>query len=211
MEAGDERTASIASEIGEQERTMSIRLAHSFDSAVEVAIARTDPDQIETLLNRHLADVHAIEAQAIRILEAAPSSVDDEVLAVFLREHLEQTREHQRRVTERLGARGARPSRIRDAAHRAAGLNPFGFFGAEPQPDSTTRIAGFAYAFEHLEVAAYELLKRFALEVGDRETVRMAETTISEEWESAAEIATTWDRTMHADATRGPAEAAGLG
>jgi ferritin-like metal-binding protein YciE len=199
MEAGDERTASVASEIGEQERSMSIRLAQSFDAAVEASVRRSGPGELEGLLKRHLVDLYAIESQAIRILEAAPSSVDDEILALFLREHLEQTREHQRRVSERLGAHGGRPARIRDSVRRAAGLNAHGFFGAEPESDSTTRVAGFAYAFEHLEVAFYELLKRVALEVGDRETVRMAEATIAEEWEAAADIATTWDRTMHTD------------
>ena len=38
-------------------------------------------------------------------------------------------------------------------------------FGA--QPDTPAKLAGFAYAFEHLEIGAYELLRRVAQRAGD--------------------------------------------
>jgi ferritin-like metal-binding protein YciE len=52
---------------------------------------------------------------------------------------------------------------------RIGGLNIGAFLGA--QPDTPAKLAGFAFAFEHLEIAAYELLSRVAQRAGETETV----------------------------------------
>ena len=52
---------------------------------------------------------------------------------------------------------------------RVGGLNLGAFFGG--QPDTPAKLAGFAFAFEHLEIAAYEQLMRVARRAGDEETV----------------------------------------
>ena len=75
---------------------------------------------------------------------------------------------------------------------KAGGLNLSAFFGA--QPDSTTKLAGFAFAFEHLEVAAYELLQRVAARAGDEEVVATAEEILAEERRAAERVAESWDR-----------------
>jgi len=41
---------------------------------------------------------------------------------------------------------------------RIGGVNLGAFFGA--QPDTPSKLAGFAFGFEHLEIAAYEQLLR---------------------------------------------------
>jgi ferritin-like metal-binding protein YciE len=196
-EAGDEETAAVAGDIGEDERDMALRLADSFDAAVEASLEGIGRDELDRHLNHYLADAHALESQAIRLLSKAAPAVEDEVLATFLSEHLEQTREHQRLVAERLEARDAKPSKLKDAALGAGGLNLSGFFGA--QPDTTAKVAGFAYAFEHLEIAAYELLKRVAVAAGDPETEQLAERILVQEQTAASDIATTWDRAMQAE------------
>lgn len=48
--------------------------------------------------------------------------------------------------------------------------------------------AGFAFTFEHLEIGAYELLKRVARRAGDSETAEVAEKIIGEEREAAERI-----------------------
>ena len=53
---------------------------------------------------------------------------------------------------------GAEPSRFQDLAMRGQAINFGAFFQA--QPDTTAKLAGFAFAFEHLEIAAYEQLRR---------------------------------------------------
>lgn len=57
-------------------------------------------------------DAHAIESQAIQLLEAGPGIAGFERLADVFRDHLEETREQQRLVDERLRAHEARPSRF---------------------------------------------------------------------------------------------------
>jgi ferritin-like metal-binding protein YciE/nucleoside-diphosphate-sugar epimerase len=190
--AGDEETAAAAREIGAEERQMADRLADSFDIAVEASLAEVDPADLGEQVVRYLTDAHAIEQQAVRLLESAPELVDDPELAQVFAEHLEETLEQRRRIEERLEARGASPSAVKDAALRAGGLNVGAFFGA--QPDTTIKLAGFAYAFEHLEIGAYELLKRVAERAGDHETVELAERTLAEERLAAERIAATWDR-----------------
>ena len=55
---------------------------------------------------------------------------------------------------ERLHARDARPSRFQNTALRLGAVNLGVFFAA--QPDTPVKLGGFAFAFEHLEIAAYE-------------------------------------------------------
>ena len=64
-------------------------------------------------------------------------------------------------------------------------LNWGAFFGA--QPDTPAKLAGFSYAFEHLEIAAYELLSRVARRAGDAETEATAGSILQQE-RAAAEL-----------------------
>ncbi len=190
--AGDEETAAVARRIGDEERRMAGRLAECFDVAVDASLADVGPGDLGEQLIKYLTDAHAIEQQAVQLLESGPGLVDDEALARLFREHLEETRVQVRRLEERLHAQGASPSLVKDAALRAGALNLGGFFGV--QPDTTTKLAGFAYAFEHLEIGAYELLKRVAERAGDEKTAEAAELTLAEERAAAGRIAATWDR-----------------
>ena len=182
----------MASDIAAEERRMAERLERSFDAAVEVSLAAVDPDQLDSALLAYLRDVHALEGQAVKLLEAGAERVEDEQLEVAFRDHLAETRGHLARVEGLLEERGASPSLIKDTVLKAGGLNLSGFFGA--QPDSTTKLAGFAYAFEHLEVAAYELLQRVAARAGDEGVVAAAEEILAEERAAAERVAATWDR-----------------
>jgi ferritin-like metal-binding protein YciE/nucleoside-diphosphate-sugar epimerase len=190
--AGDEETARMAGAIAAEEATMAGRLAHSFDAAVDASLVAADGEELDAALLAYLRDAHALEGQATELLEAGAERVDDEQLEAAFREHLEQTREHRRKVAALLKARGAGPSSLKDAALKAGGLNLSAFLGA--QPDSTTKLAGFAFAFEQLEVAAYELLKRVAERAGDREVAAAAEEILAEERRAAERVASTWDR-----------------
>jgi ferritin-like metal-binding protein YciE len=192
--AGDGETARVAAEIAVEERSMAERLESAFDAAAEASLRDVAPDDLGEQLDKYLADAHAIEQQALQVLEAGPGLIDDDGLAALFRQHLEETRGHEEQVARRLEQRGADPSKLKDLALRAGGINIGGFFGA--QPDTTAKLAGFAFAFEHLEIAAYELLSRVATKAGDEETARMAQEILAEERAAAENIASTWDRTM---------------
>jgi ferritin-like metal-binding protein YciE/nucleoside-diphosphate-sugar epimerase len=190
--AGDEETARMAADIAAEESRMAERLEQSFDTAVEVSVGAVDSEQLDSLLLAYLRDVHALEGQAAKLLEAGAERVDDEHLEAAFRDHLVETRGHLARVEGLLEERGARPSLVKDTLLKAGGLNLSAFFAA--QPDSTTKLAGFAFAFEHLEIAAYELLQRVAARAGDEGVVAAAEEILAEERHAAERVAESWDR-----------------
>ncbi len=190
--AGDEETARMATGIAAEEGRMAERLEQSFDTAVEAALAAVDADQLDSTLLAYLRDVHALEGQAEKLLQAGAERVDDEHLEMVFRNHLEETRRQRKRIEGLLDERGGKPSLAKDAVLKAGGLNLSAFFGA--QPDSTTKLAGFAFAFEHLEIAAYELLRRVAARAGDEGVVATTEEILIEERRAAARVAESWDR-----------------
>jgi ferritin-like metal-binding protein YciE len=196
-QAGDQETAEVARRILDQEQAMKGRIFDHFDATVEASLREKNADDIEEELVKYLADAHAIEAQAIQMLEAAPKIVGDvPELEKLFRDHLDETRAQQEIIKARLDAHDASPSKLQDAAMRLGALNFGGFFKA--QPDTPAKLAGFNYAFEHLEIAGYEELKRVAARAGDEETVRVAERIEGEERAAANSIAANWDIALRA-------------
>jgi ferritin-like metal-binding protein YciE len=184
--AGDTETVELARSIREQESAMARRLEEAFDRATEASLRAVGASDRAEQLNKYLADAHAIEAQAIQLLQLGPRIAGESGLAEILRRHLDETHSHQEAVRERLRLRGGRPSRFKDFALRGGGVNIGGFFGA--QPDTPAKLAGFAFAFEHLEIAAYEQLRRVAERAGDTETAAVAERIVGEERAAAESI-----------------------
>jgi ferritin-like metal-binding protein YciE len=193
-EAGDEETAAMAEAIADEEREMAGRIAAGWDEAVEQALAEVDPDDLGDQVNTYLADVHALEGQSKELLEKSKEMDVPEVLAAALAHHLQETEGHLQKIERRLDDRGATPSAIKDAMLRLGALNWGVFFAA--QPDTPAKLAGFAYAVENLEVAAYELLLRVARRAGDQETVTLAEEILAEEKTAAKTVADQWPVSM---------------
>ena len=184
--AGDSETAEVARSIREQEAAMAERLAAGFDRAVDASLREVAPDDLGRQLGKYLADAFAIESQALQLLEQAQAIAGEGDLRKVFSDHLEETRSHQAAVRTRIEARGERPSRFKSALLRIGGVNLGAFFGA--QPDTPAKLAGFAFAFEHLEIAAYEQLLRVARRAGDDETARIAERIAGEERAAAAAV-----------------------
>ncbi len=192
--AGDGETAMTARMIHAEEQAMADRLAGLFDRAAEASLDGLRGADLETQLNKYLADAHAIEQQAIQLLRKAPQLVEAEELQSAFEHHLEETERHSALIAARLGARNGNPSALKDAALRLGALNLGTFFKA--QPDTPAKLAGFAYAFEHLEVAAYELLRRVAARAEDEETVAAAMTILLEERAAAASVHEQFDAAL---------------
>jgi ferritin-like metal-binding protein YciE len=204
--ANDEPVIELARVVGAQEQAMAERLAGCFDEAVDISLAQKD-DPMEEQLASYLTDARAIEAQAAQLLETGPRIVDVPALADAFRDHLAETREHQRLLEDRLHARDEQPSRFQSTALRLGAVNLGAFFGA--QPDTPVKLAGFAYAFEHLEIAAYELLRRVADRAEDAETAAVAERILADERRAAERVAATWDAAV--DVVLGDLVAGGAG
>jgi ferritin-like metal-binding protein YciE len=165
--AGDEETARVAREIRDDEDAMASRIAGLWDAAV--AASGSGPDDVDA----YLADAHALENQAIELLQRSEPPLDE-----LFAEHLEESREH-RRLIESLGGE---PTRLKDAAMKLGGLNWAGFFKA--QPDTPAKLAAFAYAFEHLEIGGYEQLRR----LGDARAAAIADRILPDERRAAEKL-----------------------
>jgi ferritin-like metal-binding protein YciE len=194
--AGDPETAMTARMIHAEEQAMAERLAGFFDLAADASLRELAPEDLGGQLNKYLADAHAIERQAMQLLAKAPKLASAEGLASVFEQHRVQTERHSELIEQRLEARGAGPSGLKDAALRLGGLN-LGMF-LKAQADTPAKLAGFAYAFEHLEVAAYELLRRVAERAQDEETASVASAILLEERAAAAEVHEQFDAALHA-------------
>jgi ferritin-like metal-binding protein YciE len=194
--AGDQETAELARGIRDEEQRMADRLAASFDAAAEASLRELSPDDLEKQLVKYLADAHAIEAQATQLLERGPKIAGEPELERLYAEHLEETHTHSRLIEKRLEAHGGSPSKLKDAAMRLGALNWGTFFQA--QPDTPGKLAAFTFAFEHLEIGGYELLKRVASRAGDEATVQVVDRILTEERGAAEKIAAAFDRAVDA-------------
>jgi ferritin-like metal-binding protein YciE len=196
VRGADTPVRELATRIGEQERAMADRVGERWDRAVEASLREKGADDPGEELVKYLRDAHALEAQALQLLETGPKLAELDALADVFGEHLEETREHQRLVDERLDEIGSRPGRLEAAAMRAGALNLGAFFKA--QPDTPVKLAGFAYAFEALEAGAYELLLRTAHRADDERTAAVAERILRQERAAAEKVAGTWDAAVDA-------------
>ncbi|HVD86261.1 MAG TPA: DUF892 family protein, partial [Solirubrobacterales bacterium] len=147
----------------------------------------------ETQLVKYLTDVHSIEEQALVQMRRAPDLVEGALAAAFQR-HLGETETQERRVRERLEAHGASPSTVKDVAGKAGGFGMVLF--ARSQPDTPGKLTMHAYSYEHMEVAAYELLGVAARDAGDAETAAMAEAIAAEEREMAGRLEALYDEAV---------------
>jgi ferritin-like metal-binding protein YciE len=194
--AGEPLVARAADEIAAEERAMIERLEQGFDRAVEASLREVGDDDLDERLRKYLADAHAIEEQAVALLERGPKLAGSDRLATIYAEHLDETRDHAEAVEARLQALGGDPSSLKDAALRLGALNWGAFFQAHP--DTAGKLAAFARAFEHLEIGGYEQLRRVAERAGDRETAQLAQRILAEEREAADRIAGAFDEAITA-------------
>jgi ferritin-like metal-binding protein YciE len=194
--AGDEATADVARRIRGEEDAMSRRIADNWEGAVAASLEAKGDDDLDTRLNKYLADAHAIEAQAIQLLQRGPKIAGATSLAAAFEEHLKETHRHQDLVEARLNARGGSTNALKDAAMRLGALNWGGFFQAHP--DTPAKLAAFAYAFEHLEIGAYEQLARVAQRAGDGETAVAAQGILAEERAAAEKVYGTFAEALDA-------------
>src|SRR3954453_9789757 len=146
---------------------------------------------IEKQLTKFLTDVHSIEVQASAQMERAPDIAADDGLSADFRQHLDETREHERLVREELERRGEDTNSLKDIAGRVGGWAMVAF--AKLNPDTPGKLTAHAYSYEHMELAAYELLGRVAHRAGEQPAVDLARTIGSEELAMAERLQDCFD------------------
>jgi ferritin-like metal-binding protein YciE len=189
--AGDHETAVVAHRIRGEEAAMAGRLEALFERTVAASLvdgARSDPAE---RLRTYLVDAHALEQQAVALLEKAIAIGGHPRLSDAYKEHLEETHGHRETLERLLEERDGSPSRLKDTALRLGALNLGVFF--KSQADAPGKLAAFAYAFEHLEIGGYEQLRQVAQAAGDGEAVAAAERILAEEHDAAETLLARFD------------------
>ena len=141
-------------------------------------------ETIAEQLVKYLTDVHSTEVNALAQLKTGVESAEEPQLVAAFREHLAETEEQERLIGERLSAHDASPSTLKDLAQKGGAMATGAL--AKSMPDTAGKLAIQAYAFEHLEIASYRMLREVAQQAGDQETVQVAEHILAQE-EAAAE------------------------
>jgi ferritin-like metal-binding protein YciE len=186
--AGEAEVGQAARDIRDEERRMMKRIEGLFDATVEASLRDRGEDDIRDLLRTYLADAHAIEAQSLQLLQSGEGMMDGApTLARLFDEHLAESRAQQELIEERLDALDGSRSLLKDTAMRIGALEWGTFFLGHP--DTPGKLAGFAYAFEHLEIGGYEQLKRVARRAGDDVTVGVVEQILAQERATADKLA----------------------
>jgi ferritin-like metal-binding protein YciE len=149
-------------------------------------------EKLEQQLVKELSNAHALEKQAIQLLDKGAQMIKDEEIGRIFRAHRLQTEEHERQVSACLESHGASPSKVKDVAMQAGALG----IGAAAlaMPDTALRLAKVAYAFENLEIATYGIIRRLAERAGDAETVAVAQRILEQEQAAAELVHGTFDR-----------------
>lgn len=191
-QAEDTSTVETARHIQKEERRMKNRLATFFDKAAAESLRITKTQDIGRQLKAYLSDAHALEAQSVQLLVDAAKHETDPVLRENYQNHLGESREQRDLIEGRIQELGGTTSVIKDAGLGLGALSWGAFFKA--QPDTPGKLAAFAYAVEHLEIAGYEQLKYVAARADDPATVTLAESILRQERAAAGQIGQTLGR-----------------
>jgi len=194
--AGDHETAVVAHRIRGEEAAMATRLEGTFARTAAASLDASARDDPAERLTTDLADAHALEQQGVTLLERAVALGGDPQLEDAYCGHLDETHDHLAVVEELLNRRDAERSRLKDAALRLGARNVGAFLHA--QADTPGKLAGFVYAFEHVEIGGYEQLWHVAAAADDAEAAAAAERILGDERAAAETLLALFDVAVHA-------------
>jgi ferritin-like metal-binding protein YciE len=144
-------------------------------------------------LTSWLRDAHAMEGQAIELLEAQIKRLESYPEALpRLREHLHETRQQQSEVEQCLHRLGTDTSTLKDSAMKFS-ANVQGMLHAMAGDEVLKHGLG-SYAFENFEAGCYESLMVAAETVGEPDIARTCQRIMEQELDMAAWV---WDQLPH--------------
>ncbi len=142
-------------------------------------------------LVKHIDEAYAMEQNVLRMLDGMIETTDDPEIKRELEQHKRETEQHAERLERRLSAYDESPSTVRQGV---------GVLGAlmksvvdMVRQEKAGRNARDAFATEHLEIASYELLERYARTAGDEDTAEVARQNRADEERMARKISANWD------------------
>jgi ferritin-like metal-binding protein YciE len=137
----------------------------------------------QTKVVQYLGEAHASENALVRVLQSQIAVTPRGSYRTALEQHLRQTSEHARRVSERrreLGHGGNPATAVVGVVENivgqalALGKTPFDLLRGSGGEEKVLKNAKDACASEALEIATYTAIERLAKAVGDDETARLA-------------------------------------
>lgn len=192
IRAGDDATAVIAREIGQQERETRDVLDTHWNQSVHIDVDRRagqskgmSRNQVtEAMLIDHLRDIHALERNAVLMLGTVLGTVHDELARDRVRDHQNATVRHGDEVARRLKELGSGPStrKVAQGLAFAAVKGPINFIRRERAAKDLRDM----FVVEAMESVAYEQLAALADLLGDDRTLRIARDHLAEERSMAA-------------------------
>ena len=139
----------------------------------------------------YLQDAHAMEEKSLQTLQAAVAVAGDPQLESLYQGHIMETQRHLELLKHRLETYDSSRSLLKDLGGRLAAVGVGA--GLVAQPDTPAKLLAVAYAFEHFEIASYELLKRVAERAGDQDTMEMADKILVNERQAAEKLEASYD------------------
>jgi ferritin-like metal-binding protein YciE len=154
----------------------------------------TQEQRLRRKLVEYVQNVHAMEQNVLLMLDSMILTTRDPEIVEMLRQHKEETRRQEQRLSERRRALGGLG--LASVGKDLAAIVAAQAKGAVDlwRADRAVQNARDAFVTEHLEIAAYELLERLAERAGDRETAELARENRAEEEAMAQRISSNWDR-----------------
>ena len=139
---------------------------------------------------QYLNEAHATEQALIRVLQSQIAMTPRGTYRSGLETHLGQTRDHARRVAQRLEALGQGSNPLMAVVGMAEsvlgqvlalGKTPFDLLRGSGGEEKVLKNAKDACATEALEIATYTAIERLARAVGDDETAGLAASILADE------------------------------
>jgi ferritin-like metal-binding protein YciE len=136
-------------------------------------------------LLRYLDDAHAAEVGIEEMLRAAIDHANNVQAKSAFQEHLAVTQNQAQRLEQRIIALGGKTSGGKGIINSILGKVSDLVNIGHDDFDKATQDLIKAYSTEHLEVGMYTSMKAYAEQLGDTETVALAERAMAEEKEAA--------------------------
>jgi ferritin-like metal-binding protein YciE len=158
-----------------------------------------EPNARDTKLIQYLNEAHAKEAELEADLTAHIGLTEKKPYKSRLQKHLRETKDHKRRVAQRIKALGGSPQEgvrapaVPTAVGELAGKGLAAVKGQvgvaraaiTNQAETHLRNAREELREEYVEIGTYTAIEAFANEVGDRETARLAKSIRRDEQKTA--------------------------
>lgn len=149
----------------------------------------------DILINYWLRDAHAMEEQAITMLNGQLLRLENyPELSSRIKDHVEETKRHAELIRGCLERRGAGPSTVKDTTGKLMAMAQS--LGGIWVSDEVVKGSLASYTFEQMEIASYRILIAATDYVGDLATRKICEEILKEEEAMAGWLAENFSPTV---------------